>query len=269
MKEDSLIKNRVAAFLILLAALLVAGGGFLAFFRDYSPLLAEKQAPILPPSRENVENWQKAVLGGQIRDAAFYAGQIVPGSSFQLPHYAYIDFFNSCGLKLNVLTGPWNPNDFKRWKDLLTLRERKVPAEEGQFLEVLRKTDVPELFDLAWLQGYDPIVVRRLDVTPNEDFYEIRKDKSVWTIYPADRNMVKKSVRELTGENAALVYLYPAALADYRYYNLLLFRQVTPFLGRMPLPPAEGLALLKQKYPDIGLVAFYPELVRPQVRVLK
>lgn len=84
---------------------------------------------------------------------------------------------------------------------------------------------------------------------------------------PQTAKLARGTARELVPQDAKLIHLYPAQLAVTGVSIQLLFRRFEPYLGRMPLPPAEALIELKEKYPDIAALAFLPDTVRPAAKI--
>ena len=271
MNTDPEVKTRTTAFLVLLAALLVVCAGFLGFFRDYPDFFSGKKEPVVEVSRDIVEKWRNAVLSDDRKNAFLYASQIVPDRDFELPDAVYTEFFEICGQPPSVLTSTWTDSDFSRWKSWLAQTER-ISGEEDldSMLSALQKAEPGDLFDLAALSGFDVFVVRVLNSDPPQELYEFRRNGTVCTMSPSDRKFVKGTAKEILPE-AELIHLYPAPLADYRQLNQKLYRRVEPYLGRMPRPPAEILVERKEKYPDIGAIAFWPDPIRPigQITVKK
>lgn len=268
MNKDSELKTRITAFLVLLAALLVVFAGFLGFFRDYGNIFRQEKEKTIDVPQDIVVKWQNAVESGDMKNAFVYASQIVPDSDFQLPNAVYIDFFDTCGQPPSVLTSPWTPDDFRRWQAWLAQSKQvQQTADMDTVLAQLQKAPLGDLFDLAALYGFDAFAVRILNSAPQQELYEFRKDGKAYTMFAADRKLARGTARELVPQDAKLIHLYPAQLADYRRFNQLLFRRIEPYLGRMPLPPAEALIELKEKYPDIAALAFLPDTVRPAAKI--
>ena len=268
MNKDSELKTRIAAFLVLLAALLVVFAGFLGFFRDYGNIFRQGDEKTADVPQDIVVKWQNAVENGDMKNAFIYASQIVPDSDFQLPNAVYTDFFDSCGQPPSVLTSPWTPDDFRRWQAWLAQSKQvQQTADMDTVLAQLQKAPLGDLFDLAALYGFDAFAVRILNSDPQQELYEFRKDGKAYTMFAADRKLARGTAQELVPQDAKLIHLYPAQLADYRRFNQLLFRRIEPYLGRMPLPPAEALIELKEKYPDIAALAFLPDTVRPAAKI--
>ncbi len=265
--NESELKTRITAFLILLMALLVTFGGFLAFFRDYYTM-TDKDRKIPDVPQDIVLKWKHAVSTGNASDAITYAAQIVPDSEFQLPKEIYLDFFDSCGQLPQTLTSTWNQNDFERWAAWLKNSRRIKPLQNmDQVLSEIQNAPHTEIFDIAALYGFDGFAVRVLNSEKPLELYEFRKDGKVFTMFPSDRKMSKGSVKSLMPADAKLIHLYPARMADYRRSNQMLYRRVEPYVGKMPKPPAATLIELKQKYPDINAAAFWPTPIRPNITV--
>ena len=177
MNKDSELKTRIAAFLVLLAALLVVSAGFLGFFRDYGGISPQEEEKTTDVPQDIVLKWQNAVESGDMKNAFFYASQIVPDSDFQLPNAVYIDFFDTCGQPPSVLTSPWTPDDFRRWQTWLAQSKQvQQSADLDTILAQLQKVPLRELFDLAALYGFDVFAVRILNSETPQDLYEFRKD---------------------------------------------------------------------------------------------
>ncbi len=270
MNIDPELKTRTTAFLVLLVALLVVFAGFLGFFRDYPDLFSGKRKEqAVEVSRDIVEKWRTAVLDGDRKNAFLYASQIVPDTGARPPDPVYAEFFESCGQTPSVLTSLWTDADFRRWKSWLAEAAR-IPAEtEGLdgALAALQKAAPDRLFDRAALSGFDVFVVRVMNSDPPRELYEFRKDGVICTMSPSDRKFVQGAAKAALPAGAELIHLYPAPQADYRAFNQELYRRVEPYLGRMPRPPAEGLVECKEKYPDIGAAAFWPDPIRPVARI--
>ena len=259
MNKDSELKTRITAFLVLLAALLVVFAGFLGFFRDYGNIFRQGEEKTADVPQDIVVKWQNAVENGDMKNAFIYASQIVPDSDFQLPNAVYTDFFDSCGQPPSVLTSPWTPDDFRRWQAWLAQSKQvQQTADMDTVLAQLQKAPLGDLFDLAALYGFDAFAVRILNSDPQQELYEFRKDGKAYTMFAADRKLARGTAQELVPQDAKLIHLYPAQLADYRRFNQLLFRRIESYLGRMPRPPAEALIELKEKYPWVIL-----EMVSP------
>lgn len=85
MNKDSELKTRIAAFLVLLAALLVVFAGFLGFFRDYGNIFRQGEEKTADVPQDIVVKWQNAVENGDMKNAFIYASQIVPRLRFSAP----------------------------------------------------------------------------------------------------------------------------------------------------------------------------------------
>ncbi len=270
MNTDPELKTRTTAFLVLLAALLVVFAGFLGFFRDYPDLFSgENEQAAAEVSRDIVEKWRTAVLDGDRKNAFLYASQIVPDRGIHAPDPVYAEFFELCGQDPSVLNSAWTDADFRRWNSWLAEAAR-IPAETEDLdgaLAALQKAAPDRLFDRAALSGFDVFVVRVLNGDPPRELYEFRKDGVICTMSPSDRKFVKGAAKAALPAGAELIHLYPAPQADYRLLNRKLYRRVEPYLGRMPRAPAEALVECKEKYPDIGAAAFWPDPIRPLARI--